>query len=84
MSLFNRKSQSERLLEKVNASLEVATRIKSELPSGAEVGKALSGVVPKGTALKAGLLAGGLAGLTAGSAAVSSLRTRKEGARDDS
>jgi hypothetical protein len=32
--------------------------------------------------MKTGLIAGGLAGLTAGSAAISSLRRRKEGARD--
>jgi len=40
--------------------------------------------VPKDKARKAGLIAGGVAGLTAGSAGISSLRRRLEGARDDS
>jgi hypothetical protein len=43
---------------------------------------ALSGGSKKRKALKTGLIAGGLAGLTAGSAAVSSLRRRKEMARE--
>jgi hypothetical protein len=34
--------------------------------------------------VRAGLVAGGLAGLTAGSAGISSLRRRREEARDDS
>jgi hypothetical protein len=38
----------------------------------------------KSRILKGGLVAGGLAGLTAGSAAISSLRRRKEAASDDS
>jgi hypothetical protein len=41
---------------------------------------ALSDGVTKSRILKGGLLAGGLAALTAGSAAISSLRRRKEGA----
>ena len=45
---------------------------------------ALSGSVPKGKMLKAGFVAGGLAVLTAGSAGISSLRRRTEGARGDS
>jgi hypothetical protein len=47
-------------------------------------GKALKDAVPKDKARKAGLIAGGVAGLTAGSAGISSLRRRLEGARDDS
>lgn len=42
---------------------------------------ALSGSLTKGKVMKAGLIAVGLAGLTAGSAAISSLRRRTEGAR---
>jgi hypothetical protein len=38
----------------------------------------------KGKVLKASLIAGGLAVLTAGSAGISSLRRREKGARDDS
>jgi hypothetical protein len=42
----------------------------------------LSGSLTRGKAMKAGLIAVSLAGLTAGSAAISSLRRRTEGARD--
>lgn len=74
MRIFNRKSQLQRLLETVNDSLDTSSGIKSGLP-GAGSGKAL----------KTGLIAaGGLAGLTAGSAGISSLRRRSEGAKDDS
>jgi TRAP-type mannitol/chloroaromatic compound transport system permease large subunit len=67
MRPFSRKSQSERLLETVNDSLD-----------------ALSGGLTKSTILKGGLIAGGLAGLTAASAAISSLRRRHEGTSGDS
>jgi hypothetical protein len=40
---------------------------------------ALSGSVSKSQLLKAGLIAGGVAALTAGSAAISSMRRRMEG-----
>ena len=40
---------------------------------------ALSGGVNKSTLLKAGAIAGGVAALTAGSAAISSIRRRVEG-----
>ena len=42
----------------------------------------LSGSLTKGKVMKSGLIAVSLAGLTAGSAAISSLRRRTEGARD--
>jgi hypothetical protein len=45
---------------------------------------AVRGGWTKGKVLKASLIAGGLAGLTAGSAAISSLRRREEGAADGS
>jgi hypothetical protein len=67
MRLFSRKSQSERLLETVNDSLD-----------------ALSDGLTKSRIMRGGLVAAGLAGLTAGSAAISSLRRRKEAASDDS
>jgi hypothetical protein len=74
MRLFNRKGTLQRFLDTVNDSLDVPSGVKSSL---ADVGS--------GKALKAGLIAaGGLAGLTAGSAGISSLRRRREGARDDS
>jgi hypothetical protein len=70
MRLLNRKNQMQRLLDTVNDSLEVP----STLTSG-----------PPAKAVKAGLMAaGGLAGLTAGSAGISSLRRKIEGASDGS
>lgn len=70
MRLLNRKNHVQRLFDTVNDSLDVP----STLTSGAS-----------GKAVKAGLIAaGGLAGLTAGSAGISSLRRKREGASDDS
>jgi hypothetical protein len=72
--LFNRKSTPKRVLETVNDSLDVSSGIKSVLASAGS-----------GKALKAGMIAAGsLAGLTAASAGISSLRRRGEGASDDS
>ena len=74
MGLFSKKNQLQRLLETVEDSFDGPTR--------AEVRR--RGVRP-GKALKASLFAaGGLAALTAGSAGITSLRRRMEGARDDS
>jgi hypothetical protein len=84
MRLFTKKSQLQRLLENVNDSLEALSAIKLDTASGTSPGKALKAALPKDKARKAGWIAGGLAGLTAGSAGISSLRRRKEGARDDS
>ena len=68
MRLFNRKSQVEQFLESIGDSLDVPRKLPG---------------IGSSKALKAGLLAaGGLAGLTAGSAGISSLRRR--GAGDDS
>ena len=74
VKLPGRKSQLERVLEKVKDSLDVSGQVKSGLPD------ALNG----GRAQKAGLLAGAVAVLTAGSAGISNLRQRDEGARGDS
>jgi hypothetical protein len=82
MRLFTRKSRFERFLETVNDSLEELGGVAAA--GGVSSGKALKDVVPKGKARKAGLIAGGLAGLTAGSAGISSLRRRLEGTRNDS
>lgn len=75
MRIFNRKSQLQRVLETVNDSLDVPSGMrKVSLPGGSP-----------GKTLKAGLVAaGGLAGLAAGSAGISSLRRHREGAGDDS
>ena len=68
MGLFNRKNQVQQLIESIGDSLEVPRKLPG---------------IGSSTALKTGLLAaGGLAGLTAGSAGISSLR--QKGARDDS
>lgn len=84
MRLFNRKSRLQRVVEKVGDSLDTASGITSSLPGAVGSSKALKAAVPRDTARKAGLIAGGLAALTAGSAGISSLRSRKEGARSDS
>jgi hypothetical protein len=69
----SRKSQLRRFVDNVTDSLDVPSGIKSSLPS-----------VGSGSARKAGLIAVTLVGLTAGSAGISSLRRRDEGARNDS
>ena len=75
----HRKSKLERVLETVSDSLDVPNGITDVLPSGG-----LKAVVPQGKTLRIGLIAGGLAGLTAGSAGISSLRRRQTGETDDS
>jgi hypothetical protein len=80
MRIFNRKSQLQRLLD----SVDIPGGIKLGIPGGGG-SKALRNSMPeKDTAVKAGLIAGGLAGLTAGSAGISSLRRRQGRARDHS
>ena len=49
-----------------------------------EAADELSGGLTKRSVLAAGLVAGGLAALTAGSAGISALRRRQEGAGNDS
>lgn len=74
MGLFSKKNQFQRLLETVEDSFDAPPRNQVER----------RGFGP-GKALKASLIAAvGLAGLTAGSAGISSLRRRREGASDDS
>ena len=66
MGLFNRKSQLERLLDAIDDALDELPGELKGMPKGGS-----------GKALKAGLItAGGLAGLAAGSAGISSLRRR--------
>jgi hypothetical protein len=84
MRLFNRKSQLQRLLETVTDSLDTSRGSKLSVPGGLGSTTALKHALPNDKAVKAGLIAGGLAGLTAGSAGISALRRRREGARDDS
>ena len=74
MKLPNRKSKLQRLLETAGDAHNVPRGVRSSLPD-----------LGSGKALKTGsIAAGGLAGLAAGSAGISSLRRRKEGGRDDS
>jgi len=74
MRLFKRKSPLQRLLATINDSVAEPIGKKLHLPDR-----------PSDKTLKAGLIAaGGLTGLTAGSAGISSLRRRSEGSRDAS
>jgi hypothetical protein len=86
MRLPHKRSRLERLVHTVTDSLDGGSSpMKLGMPGGADPGEALKEALPGGDkALKAGLVAGGLAGLTAGSAGISSLRRRREGARDAS
>jgi hypothetical protein len=74
MKLFTKKSKLQRVLETVKDSANVPGRVNFDPPNVGSI-----------KALKAGLvIVGGLAGLTAGSAGISSLREHSEGATDDS
>jgi hypothetical protein len=71
---FRRKSTLQRFLDTLGDQLEAASGVKPDLPE-----------MSSGKAVKTGLIAAGsFAGLTAGSAAVSSLRRRVDRGRDDS
>ena len=83
MRLFNRKNQVQRLLDSAIDALAPQRGIKAWLPGTDPAGR-LKDAVSKDTAAKAGVVAGGLAGLTAASAGISSIRRRREGARSDS
>ncbi|HEX7292204.1 MAG TPA: hypothetical protein VF250_13855 [Conexibacter sp.] len=73
MRLLRRKSWTQRALDTLEDSLVEPIEKTVRLPR------------PSGKAVKAGLIAaGGLTGLTAGSAGVSSLRRRAEGSPDGS
>ena len=90
MNFLNRMSKLERLLETVGDSLDPANVLMGALSDGlgsvkplkegVPTGTSQKAMMPRGRALKAGLVAGGLAGLTAGSAGISSLRRRRQGA----
>ena len=69
----SRKSPVQRFLGKLTDPLERTSGIRASLPS-----------VGSNGARKAGLIAGAVVGLTAGSAGISSLRRRNGGAREDS
>jgi hypothetical protein len=72
--LFTRKSTLQRFVDSVSDQLEAATGVSPDLRD-----------VSSRKPVKTGLIAaGGLAGLTAGSAVISSLRHRVDRGRDDS
>lgn len=74
MRFFKRKSRRKRLFETIGHSIAAPIANKVHLPGR-----------PPDRTVKVGLIAaGGLTGLTAGSAGISSLRRRVEGAEDDS
>jgi len=85
MRLRNRKSKLHRLLDTVNAPLHVSSGNRFSGPSIVS-GAALKNRLPSanGSAVKAGVIAAGVAGLTATSAGISSLRRRSERQRGDS
>jgi hypothetical protein len=71
---FRRKSTLQRLLDTLGDQVGAATGVTPDLPE-----------VSSRKAVRTGLIAaGGLAGLTAGSAGISSLRHRIDRGRDDS
>jgi hypothetical protein len=84
MKLPHRKTRMQRVLQNVGHALDATGGPKLAVPGLAGSAKGLKPSVPKDAAVKAGLVAGGLAGLTAGSAGISALRRRAEGASDDS
>lgn len=83
MRLFHRKSRLERLVETVNDSLDLPGGRGKHSLSNIGSGSGLRDGLSPDKAVKAGLVAVGLAGLTAASAGISSLRRAGE-ARDDS
>lgn len=83
VKLPGRKSRLQKFAEALGDSLDAPSGMGSSLRSHGPV-EALKAGLSKGGALRAGAIAGGLAGLTAGSAGISSLRRRQGEARDDS
>jgi len=81
MKLIHRKSRPQRMWEAVRNAvasvlpgLSPSRGLAEKVPSG----KDLMAAVPKDTAVKAGLIAGGLAGATAGSARISAQRRHEQ------
>ncbi len=80
MGPFTKKSKARQLLDKVSSPRDLSSGLRSGLPSEIKPGLPASGA---GKALTAGVIAvGGLAGLTAASAGISSLRRREEAGGD--
>ena len=82
MKLQKKKNTLDRVIEAAEDSVDGSGSIRQSL-SNLDLGKHLNAALPDG-ARTAGLIAGGLAGLTAGSAGISSYRRRQAGASDHS
>jgi hypothetical protein len=82
VKLPHKKSPLDRVIEVAEDSVDGTNSIAQGI-SKLDLTKHLSRALPDG-ARTAGLIAGGMAGLTAGSAGVSSYRRRKAGASDHS
>jgi hypothetical protein len=83
MRVVNKRSRLQRVLETVNDSLDLPGGHSRFSLRGIGSGSGLKDSLSQDKAVKAGLVAAGLAGLTAASAGISSLR-RAGGERDDS
>ena len=85
MKMFKRKSPIQRVGGSIKDALDPTGGPSLGRSGMGSAGKAVKGALPnENKAVKAGLVAGGLAALTAASAGISALRRRQEGARDDS
>lgn len=82
MNLLPKKSPVDRVIEVAEDSVDGTSSIAQSI-SKLDLTKHLKAALPDG-ARTAGLIAGGVAGLTAGSAGISSYRRRKTGASDHS
>lgn len=82
MKLPHKKSTLDRVIEVAEDSVDSTNSIAQSI-SKLDLPKHLKAALPDG-ARTAGLIAGGMAGLTAGSAGISSYRRRKTGASDHS
>ena len=82
MKLPHKKSPLDRVIEVAEDSVDGTSPIAQAI-SKLDLTKHLKAGVPDG-ARTVGLIAGGVAGLTAGSAGISSYRRRKAGANDHS
>lgn len=80
MKLPHKKDTVDRVIEVAEDSVDHVGSIRQGL-SKLDLGKHLGAALPDG-ARAAGLIAGGLVGLTAGSAGISSLRRRRAEAND--
>jgi hypothetical protein len=82
VKLPHKQNTLDRVIEVAEDSVDGSGSIRQSI-SKLDLGKHLGAAMPDGARV-AGLIAGGLAGLTAGSAGISSYRRRRAGASDHS